>query len=220
MPKTVPFEKFSKEYEEWFERFEKVYQAELSAVKKLLPSFKNGIEIGAGSGKFALPLGVKEGIEPSFSMAEIARKKGIKIIKGVAEHLPLEDSSYDFVLMITTICFVDDPLKSLQEIWRVLKSGGYLIVGFVDKDSNIGKLYEKNRLKSRFYKEATFFSSQEVIKLLKMCGFIDVKCCQTLFGGALEDVQTDIKDGFGEGAFVAIRAKKEVYNESSNRNKQ
>ena len=80
MPKTAPFEKFSKEYEEWFERFEKVYQAELSAVKKLLPSFKNGIEIGVGSGKFALPLGVKEGIEPSFSMAEIARKKGIKII--------------------------------------------------------------------------------------------------------------------------------------------
>ena len=90
-------------------------------------------------------------------MAEISRLKGIDVIDGVAENLPCRDNSFDFALMVTTICFVDDALKSLQEIYRILKPGGFCIIGFVDKDSSIGKLYEKNRQMSRFYKEVTFF---------------------------------------------------------------
>lgn len=206
MAKIEAFEEFSKEYEEWFDKNEKVYQAEIETVKKLMPDFKKGIEIGIGSGKFALPLGIKEGIEPSSKMSELARSKGLKVKGGYAEDLPLEDSSYDFVLMITTICFVDDPLKSLEEISRILKPNGSVIIGFVDKNSDTGKLYEKNRRKSRFYKEATFFSPQEVTELLEKAGFKNISSYQTLFGKTLENVKTDIKKGYGEGAFVAIKA--------------
>ena len=141
-------------------------------------------------------------------MAEISRLKGIDVIDGVAENLPCRDNSFDFALMVTTICFVDDALKSLQEIYRILKPGGFCIIGFVDKDSSIGKLYEKNRQMSRFYKEATFFSAKEVIELLKKAGFNKIKCCQTLFGDNIEDVQTSIKKGYGDGAFIALRANK------------
>jgi len=208
MPKTKPFEKFYKEYEKWFEKFDKIYEAELEAVRKLLPPFKKAIEIGVGSARFSYPLGIKEGVEPSSKMAEIAEKKGIKVIKGYAENLPLKDNSYDLVLMITTICFVDEPLKSIKEIKRVLKKGGYAIIGFVDKNSNIGKFYEKHRTKSKFYKEATFFSSKEIIKMLKECGFKEIECRQTLFGETLQTATTEIKSGCSEGAFVVIRAKK------------
>jgi len=33
-------------------------------------------------------------------------KKGIEVVEGIAEDLPFDDESFDFVLMITTICFL------------------------------------------------------------------------------------------------------------------
>ena len=210
MAKIESFEQFFKDYEEWFEKHPKVYEAEIKAIEKLLKPFENSIEIGVGSGRFALPFGIKTGVEPSNKMAEISRSKGIDVIDGVAENLPCKDNSFDFALMVTTICFVDDALKSLKEIYRILRPGGFCIVSFIDKESSIGKLYEKKRLNSRFYKEATFFTTKEVIELLIKAGFNNIKCYQTLFGDTVEDVQTSIKSGYGEGAFIAIRADKSI----------
>lgn len=208
MPRTEAFEAYSQEYEAWFETHQELYEAEIKTIEKLLLPFENGVEIGIGSGRFALPLGIKAGIEPSEKMAHIARSKGLEVIEGIAEKLPLKDENYDFVLMVTTICFVDDALQSLKEIYRILKPGGFVIIGFVEKHSELGKLYEKNRRESRFYKEATFYGAKEVIGLLEKSGFGEISSCQTLFGKTLEDVKTDIKKGHEEGAFVAVRGVK------------
>ncbi len=209
MPKIEPFEQFPHAYEAWFEKHSNLYEAEIEAVRTLLPSFEKGIEIGVGSGRFALPLGITTGVEPSDIMAEIARSKGIEVIEGVAEKLPVGDESFDFALMVTTICFVDDPLLSLQEIYRILKPESCVIIGFVDRDSALGEQYEKNRDKSRFYREARFFNTDEVVGLLKKAGFSGIVCAQTLFGETLEQMESTVKKGSGEGAFVAVRARKE-----------
>ncbi|ADN09936.1 class I SAM-dependent methyltransferase [Sulfurimonas autotrophica] len=209
MPKIKPFENFSQEYELWFLKHTELYEAEVKAIKKLLPPFKNGIEIGVGSGQFAIPLDIKTGVEPSSAMAKIAETKGIKIIKGVAENIPLADEKYDFVLMVTTICFVDDPLMSLKNIYRILEPKGAVIIGFVDKNSQLGKLYEQNSQQSRFYKEAHFYTAEEIINLLEKVGFSHVTCVQTLFGNDVNHMNTAVKKGYGEGAFVAILAHKE-----------
>ena len=208
MPKIEPFEKFPQAYETWFEKHAILYDAEIEAIRKLLPAFKNGIEIGVGSGRFAVPLGIKTGVEPSAKMAKIARSKGIEVIKGIAEDLPIRNETFDFALMVTTICFVDDPLLSLQNINRILKPDSYVIIGFVDRDSVLGQQYEKNRLHSRFYGEARFFSTNKVIGLLKKAGFSEIVCNQTLFGKDLEHMDTAVKKGYGEGAFIALRARK------------
>ncbi|MEA3418557.1 MAG: methyltransferase domain-containing protein [Campylobacterota bacterium] len=208
MPKIEAFEKFSQAYETWFEKHSILYDAEIEAIRKILPPFKNAIEIGVGSGRFAVPLGIMTGVEPSAKMAEIARSKGIEVIEGIAEDLPVGDETFDFALMVTTICFVDDPLLSLQNIYRILKPDGYVIIGFVDRNSVLGQQYEKNRLNSRFYREARFFSTDEVISLLKKAGFSNIIFAQTLFGNDLEHMDTAVKKGYGEGAFVALRAHK------------
>lgn len=41
-----------------------------------------------------------------------AEKQGIRVYCHEAEDLPFSDSEFDFVLMVTTICFVDDISKS------------------------------------------------------------------------------------------------------------
>ncbi|WP_456450097.1 class I SAM-dependent methyltransferase [Hydrogenimonas sp.] len=208
MAKISAFEKHRDRYEEWFKEHGPLYEEELRALRRLLPPFEKGVEIGVGTGRFAEPLGIKEGVEPSPKMAEVAKERGIEVAQGVAEALPLEDESYDLALMVTTICFVDDPRKALREIYRILKPGGYMLLGFVDKETPLGRLYQKNREKSRFYKEATFYSTQEVLGLLKEAGFGDCKAVQTLFGPDLEHMEGGVKEGYGEGAFVALRCQK------------
>ncbi|MBN1305638.1 MAG: methyltransferase domain-containing protein, partial [Anaerolineales bacterium] len=122
-----------------------------------------------------------------------------------AEDLPFTDSEFDFVLMITTICFVDDILKSFMEAFRVLKSCGSIIVGFVDKESELGKYYIDKRNTSVFYKDAAFFSTPQVCKYLADAGFGDFTFKQTLIPGETEEI---IQNGFGKGAFIVVKAVK------------
>ncbi|HII61825.1 DUF3216 domain-containing protein [Pyrococcus horikoshii] len=208
MPKIKPFEEHTERYDSWFERHKYAYLSELNAIKKVLPE-EECIEVGVGTGRFAQPLGIKIGVEPSRKMAEIAEKRGIKVIEGIAEDLPFPDSSLSCILMVTTICFVDDVEKSIKEAYRVLKPGGYIVIGFIDKNSKIGKEYERNKDKSVFYREAKFFSTEEVISILERSGFKVEKIVQTLFHklDEIKDIEP-VKEGYGEGSFVAIRAKK------------
>lgn len=210
MANITPFETLTSHYDAWFEEHSEVYQAELDAIRSVIPPFERGVEIGVGTGRFAKPLGIREGVEPSPKMAAIAKKRGIDIIPGEAEKLPLPDAAYDLVLMVTTICFVDDVLRSLREIHRILKPGGTVIVGFVDKETPLGRKYQQHKEQSRFYKTAHFFSSKEVLGYLKEAEFTGCEAIQTLFGEDLQSMRGGIEPGYGKGAFVVIRCNKEV----------
>jgi SAM-dependent methyltransferase len=166
MPKTSVFQKHFAKYEEWFIENRWIYEAELRAVKALIPEKGLGIEIGVGTGRFAQPLGIKIGIEPSGRMKEIARNRGIQVLDGVAEELPFGNSEFDFALMVTTVCFVDDIDKSLQEAYRILSQDGFLIIGLVDRNSSVGQIYLRHQNESVFYKDATFFSVDELIEIM------------------------------------------------------
>lgn len=90
---------------------------------------------------FACPIGISEGVEPSIAMWKKAEQRGLTVMDGIAEDLPLADESYDFAMMVTTICFVDEIDRSFAEAHRILIKGGSLIPGFVDKDNTTGKIY-------------------------------------------------------------------------------
>lgn len=205
--RVEPFEKYSKEYDKWFIKNQNIYLAELNVIKRLVPSGKFGVEIGVGSGRFALPLDIKIGVEPSKKMAEISRKKKIQVYEAVAEQLPFKDKKFDFVLMVTTICFIDDILKSFQEAFRILKDDGFIVVGFVDKNSDLGKRYQLKRKESKFYKDATFYSVKEVINFLRKTNFENVVIRQTVFSSEIDKLN-HVESGYGKGSFVVIKAVK------------
>ena len=205
MPRTEPFDKFPAEYEAWFERHRFVYLSELEAVRHFIPKGKKGIEVGIGTGRFALPLGIEFGIEPSTSMRDFATRMGLDVRDGVAEKIPVPDQSFDFALMVTTVCFIDDPLKSFDEVRRIVKPKGLFVIGLVDKHSALGRTYEAFKSENKFYRIATFYSPNEVIDYLGKTGFNDIKVVQTVFG-KLESINAvqPFKPGYGEGAFVVI----------------
>jgi len=207
--KIEPFEKFAQEYDAWFEDYRFVYESELQAVQEQVPKRGEGVEVGVGSGRFAAPLGIRLGVDPSQKMRELAQSKGIVAIDGVAENLPFADSRFNYVLMVTTICFLDDIESSFNEAHRVLKPGGYLIVGFIDRDSPVGQLYQRHKNESDFYHIANFYTVGEVVSYLKKTGFKNPQFKQTIFQ-SLEKIKKvePIKEGYGEGSFVVVKSSK------------
>ena len=209
MHKIEPFERYAGKYEEWFERNRSVYESELQAIRELLPESGEGIEIGAGSARFAAPLGIKVGVEPSGKMGELARDRGLEVVNGVAEALPFANSTFDFALMVTTICFLDNVETAFREAARVLKPDGCLVIGFIAKDSPLGTMYQQHKKESVFYKLAKFYPVDEVILHLKRADFKRFTFTQTIFHALLEIREVEpLKEGYGEGSFVVIKGVK------------
>ncbi len=210
MAKIEPFERYTDRYERWFEKNKNLYLSEVRLLKKLLEGieFKKALEVGIGTGRFAVPLGIQYGIDPSEAMLKIARRRGLKVARGIAEKLPVKSSSVELVLMVTTVCFVDDPVKALKEVERILTPGGYFLIGFVERDSFLGKLYERKKEKSPFYGIATFYSARGVIEMVeKYTSLRLIKSAQTLFG--TENKPYPVEEGFGKGGFVGLLFKRE-----------
>lgn len=92
------------------------------------------VEIGFGSGRnvpyYPSTINVLYAVEPS----RLALKLAVQRIDGVvvpvehigddAQAIALSDETCDAALSSFTLCTVDDPAVTLQQIWRVLKPGG------------------------------------------------------------------------------------------------
>jgi ubiquinone/menaquinone biosynthesis C-methylase UbiE len=94
------------------------------------------LDLGGGTGRFAGWLQKAYGcpvtvIDPSEEMLEQGRNRSLTNVTwrcGVAENLPLEDSSIDLVWMCQAFHHLENKPKALQEVYRVLSPEGYLAV--------------------------------------------------------------------------------------------
>ncbi|MBB5347571.1 class I SAM-dependent methyltransferase [Desulfoprunum benzoelyticum] len=207
MPRIAPFEAHHQRYEAWFEKHQAAYISELLALRPFVPWLGRGIEIGVGSGRFAAPLGVQVGVDPSPAMLVRAARRGIKVVEGTAEALPFADASFDHALVVTTICFVDSPSTMLAEVHRILRPGGRLVLGFIDRESPLGQEYLAHQAENVFYRDATFHSTVEVERLLSNSGFSIHARVQTLAHSLAETRAIEpLRPGHGHGAFVVIAA--------------
>ena len=122
--------------------------------------------------------------------------------------------------MVAVDPFVADLGKVLLEARRVLKQGGQLIVATIDRNSPLGSAYEAAKESDKFFRWATLHSADELIRAIKRAGFGAIRTVQTLLGpaGAFADRDHahsvdgqdpfEVRDGYGEGAFIVISASK------------
>jgi ubiquinone/menaquinone biosynthesis C-methylase UbiE len=200
------FDHAALEYDDWFNRHTILFRNEQKAIAAAIPNSGLGIEIGSGTGRFTEALGISLGVEPAAAMARLALNRGVPVIKARATSLPIHDESFDYAIMITTVCFLDDIPKAFAEVNRILKNTGYFIVAIIDKDSQLGKLYEEKKASSPWYKDAHFHTVPEITTLMEQAGFTEFTYWQTLFTN--KEIKEEPLPGSGKGSFVVIRAQK------------
>ncbi len=207
MSAFAPFDANHARYEAWFEKHEAAYVSELLALRPFVPWEGLGLEIGVGGGRFAAPLGVQVGLDPSPAMLSHAATRGIRTVRGFGEYLPFADDSFDHALMMTTLCFLDSADATLAEARRVLKPHGRLVIGFIDRETPIGQQYLEHQADDVFYRGATFYSADEVARLLATSRFTIDVWGQTLSRPLNEMQQIEsLRPGYGQGGFVVVAA--------------
>lgn len=87
------------------------------------------------------------GIDPSFGMIEVAKKKfpNFNFIISTATDIPLEDSTTDILSISYGIRNVVDRQKAFDEFARVVKKGGYVVILEFTKDNKQGILHTIKR---------------------------------------------------------------------------
>jgi SAM-dependent methyltransferase len=92
----------------------------------------NILDVGCGTGanlEMLSEFGKAEGVDVSVDALSFCRERGLENIKqGAAEALPFEDISFDLVTGLDVVEHLDDDLKGLNEMRRVLRPGGRILV--------------------------------------------------------------------------------------------
>ena len=210
------FDSLAAEYDAWFDEEGKlIFAIEVRAFQEVLSLLPGPwLEVGVGSGRFAQALGIETGVDPSVKLLEMAKSRGIRTFLARGEEQLFNRESFGTIFLIVTLCFVDSPLEVLREAHRILKPEGKIVLGLVLRESPWGKFYQSKKLEGhRFYKHATFYSYQEVDRLLLDSGFTIEKVVSTLFQkpGEVKEMEAP-KRGFSTGAGFTIVVAKKISN--------
>ena len=179
------FEELYERYDKWYEEHPVLAANELEAVRAVLatagPRRDPCLEVGVGSGWFASHLGCVGGVDPSLKMLAIARRRGLEAVAGRGEALPFASSTIKVLLLIVTLCFVDDPRAVLEESARALQPGGSLVACIVPRNSPWGLHYMRMAREGHpFYSVARFYTVEEIDGLARRAGLEAVSRAATL----------------------------------------
>lgn len=134
------------------------------------------LELGCGTGHWT-KLFVETGFDViatdiSDAMLRLIIDKNLdaKILKANAEELPYKSNSFDIVASVTMLEFVASKEAVFNEIYRVLKPGGHLLLGCLNGDSQLAKNAENDPV----FKNATFFVPANLENALAKFGVADL----------------------------------------------
>jgi ubiquinone/menaquinone biosynthesis C-methylase UbiE len=182
----------------------------VSAHLKKLPK-TNWLELGCGTGhwtKFFNNNGFQiTAVDNSEAMLEIARSKNlenVQFLNADATRLPFPDARFSGIVSITMLEFVDDLEKGLNEIDRVLKPGGTLVLGCLNAVSDPGK----NKNNDPIFKHARFFTQEEIKEILTRFGSPHISA-GVYFSPDFEILDGTEKQSATEPAFIAASVQKQ-----------
>jgi ubiquinone/menaquinone biosynthesis C-methylase UbiE len=123
------------------------------------------------------------GVDTEPENLEICRKHGLPVREGSLYELPFADASFDTVLFSEVIEHLDKPEKALNEIFRVLRPQGKVIVVFPNDF-----IFKISRILTGMIKEAFYnpghvrqWTPRQIRQSLRACGFVPVAARSTPF---------------------------------------
>ncbi|TDY02834.1 class I SAM-dependent methyltransferase [Thiohalophilus thiocyanatoxydans] len=209
-------------YDHWYHtsRGRWISDREFGLLRKLLnPTPGAGLlDVGCGTGHFTrrfhqAGLAVT-GLDPDPAMLAYAREqsKGIDYFVGTAERLPFDDKQFDYGSAITSLCFVDNPVTALQELWRVSQHG--VVLGLLNRHS----LLYRQKAGRGAYAGARWDNRADVINWLQQAGITsaDTRFRSTIFfpgGGPTARVMERLIPGtILWGGFLAVHLTRQHHN--------
>ncbi len=181
-PGVSIFDRYADDYDQWFETNKEVYTAQTGYLRWYITGTDNDLEIGVGSGRFASRLGIRHGLDPSPRLLVMARQRGVETVLGKGEYLPYRAGTFNCILMMTVVCFLDDVAQSCKEAFRVIRSGGTLVVAFMEKDGEVALRERTRKPAGRFLHYAEFLTAEQVMAALTNAGFSGVCIKENLHG--------------------------------------
>ena len=179
------FDEWPERYEQWFATpiGKLVKKVEQETVNDLLDP-KQGekiLDVGCGTGIFTIDFLIKGanivGLDNSMPMLNFALKKGkdyfFSAVLGDMECLPFKDDSFDKTVSITALEFIPDAKNAINELFRVTRPGGCVVVATLNILSPWAtrrKMKAKNDHK-HVLRNAIFRSPNE---LLALCPYVGV----------------------------------------------
>lgn len=110
-----------------------------------LPGSAHLLEIGCGAGFATAALAMRgyriDALDSVAAMinltskrlAETGTAKRVRVVRADARHLPMPDNSFDLVLALGVLPWLDDSLAAVREMARVTRPGGYVLVSADNK---------------------------------------------------------------------------------------
>jgi len=164
------------------QRFEKErlqvrdYRSTRSLLNRLHPNRGKLIEVGSSCG-FQLDAFRAEGwevlgVDPDCNAGRQAIEKlGIATIPSILESARLDAESADAVLMLHVIEHVPDPVRTLREIFRILKPDGHLVLETPRYDTLMYKLLGRRERSLSCDGHIFFFTTESLRKAYTLAGF-------------------------------------------------
>ena len=163
----------------------KVDETEKKVIKSFLEQMKcqHVLEIGCGTGhwtSFFTTNGFEvTGIDVSDEMLKIAEMKeitGATFLKADAHQLPFDDNSFNCIISIAAMEFMNDQPVVWEEIERVLKPQGYFLIGALNQHSQLGKTKDQDPV----FRNADFFTVDRLKQELERFGKPEIQGCVLL----------------------------------------
>lgn len=187
------------------------------------------LDLGCGDGALMADLYRKganvTGIDPDDAMLAAARRRAdtsgldFRLLPATAEALPFADCSFDRVVAITVLCFIDRPNAAIAEMARVLRPDGQIILGELGKRNVWAAVRRmKGWLGSPVWRAARFRTAAELRSLLTRQGLLICAVRGAIFHppiGLAAMAMGAIDDWLGRkttagAAFIAIKAQKRL----------
>ncbi len=185
MEKAELFDEWPKKYDEWFTTplglLIKTYESELLLDFLRPKSDEIILDAGCGTGVFTLDILSFDthviGVDLSPPMLSRATQKTkryhFQAVLADISSLPFPENTFDKVVSVTALEFIEDGKRAMEELFRVTKKGGRMVVATLNSLSPWAKRRKAEAEKGHpLFKKAIFRSPDELLALAPVRGVI------------------------------------------------
>lgn len=141
------------------------------------------LDVGCATGTFLLGMRRHSnlelfGVEISRHAAEIARSEGLNVVTGSLEQAAFPDEHFDAITLWDVFEHLHDPAGTLEELHRILRPGGALIMRVPNLDSWDARLFGPYWAGLDAPRHTYVFRIQDLRRFLSRAGFnrLEMRC--------------------------------------------